>query len=149
MAVPRGPRLLSSAPFTQYRYVVTNRSLGSSMSKHAFDMQEIMAPVLNKDIIWLLLTLTAKLAAYLLLLSLTFIILCSWDRHPESEAEPTLLSELSISLLSGVSSVLVCVSLGEQVSEVFLFTSSLRWWGLCLCLSEWDVLLYFDNSHWY
>ena len=77
MAVTRGPRLLPSAPFTLYECFVINWGLGSNLSKHVSDMQEIVAPVLNKDIIWLLLTLTGKLATYLLLLSLTSIISCS------------------------------------------------------------------------
>ena len=98
-------------------------------------MQEIVAPVLNGTI-WLLLTLTGKLAAYLLLLSLTSIISCTRDSHLESEAESLVLSELSISVLSGVSSILVGVCLGVQVSEVISFTLSLLQWGLCLHLSE-------------
>ena len=75
VAVPRGPRLLPSVPFTLYGCFVIN--LGSNLSKHVFIMQEIVTPVLNKNTIWLLLTLTGKLAAYLLLLSLISFISCS------------------------------------------------------------------------
>ena len=49
VAVPRGPKQLPSAPLTLYVHCVINGGLGSSLSKHAFDMQEIVAPVLNND----------------------------------------------------------------------------------------------------
>ena len=55
-----------------------------------------MAPVSNKDTIWLLLALTGKLSSYLLLPSLTFTILWFQDSHLESRAEFLVLSELSI-----------------------------------------------------
>ena len=50
MIVPRGLRLLLSAPFALYVCVSASGVLGSSLSNHAFDMQEIMALVSNKDI---------------------------------------------------------------------------------------------------
>ena len=75
MVLPRGPRLLPSAPFTLYVCCVIMGDLGSSLSKQPFDMQDIVEPVSNKDSVWLL--LTGNLAAYLLPLSLTSIILCS------------------------------------------------------------------------
>ena len=65
MAVPRGLRLLPSVRFTLYGWFVINRGLESNLSEHAFYMQEIMAPVLNKDTVWFLLTLTGKLAGIL------------------------------------------------------------------------------------
>ena len=54
--------MLPSAPFTLYVHVAVNGELGSSLSKHAFDMWEIVAPLSNKDTVWLLI-LTGKLAA--------------------------------------------------------------------------------------
>ena len=74
--VPRGPKILLSAPFSLCAYFVINRGLKYSWSKHAFDMQEIVAPVSNNDTIWLLLTLTGKLAEYLLSMNLASIIAC-------------------------------------------------------------------------
>ena len=94
VVVPRGPTLLPSAPFTLYVHVAVNRSLRSSLPKHAFDMQEIVAPVSKKDTVWLLLILTGKLAAYLVSLSLTWLFHFS---HSESETESMILSELSTS----------------------------------------------------
>ena len=111
VVVPRGPRLLPSAQFTLYVCLVINRGLGSSLSKHVFGIQETVAPVSNEDTICLLLILTGKLAAYLLSLSLTPIILCSQDSHSESEAESAVLFELSTSVLSGMSSVSVVMCL--------------------------------------
>ena len=99
MVVPRGPRLLPSAPFTLYVNLVMNGGLGSNLSKHTFYMQGTVAPISIKDTIWLLLTLTGKLAAYLLSLSLTYIISCSLDSHLESKAGSVVLSELSLSVL--------------------------------------------------
>ena len=52
-------------------YVSVSVVMGSNLSKHAFDMQEIVAPVLNKDIVQLLVIVTGKLAAYLVSLNLT------------------------------------------------------------------------------
>ena len=85
--VPRGPRLLPSAPFTLYVYCVNKGGLGFSLSKQVFDMQDIVLPVSNKNTVWLLLTLTGKLAAYLLSLSFTSIISWFCNIHSQSEAE--------------------------------------------------------------
>ena len=82
------------------------------MSKYAIDMQEMRASVLKKYTIRLLLTLTGKVAAYLLSLSLTAIILCSCDSHLESEAESVGLSELCMLELSGMPSISVDMCLG-------------------------------------
>ena len=68
----------------------------------------------------MLLTLTGKLAAYLLLMGSTSITSCSIDSY--SELESTVLFELSISVLSGVLSHFVGVSLAVPVSEVISFT---------------------------
>ena len=85
-------------------------------------MWDIVVPVSNNDTVWLLLTLTVKLAAYLLSLSLTSIILCSSDSHLESEAESEMQSELSISEMSGISLDSVVMCRGGQVLEVISFT---------------------------
>ena len=66
MAVPRGPRLLPSTPCTLYGCFAISRGLELSLSKHDFYMQEIVAPVSNRDTSWLLLTFTGKIEAYLL-----------------------------------------------------------------------------------
>ena len=72
---------------------------GSSLSKHAFDIQDIVAPVSNKDIV-LLLIVTGKFAVYLMLLNLTLMISFSHDSHSEFKEESGLLSELSESQCS-------------------------------------------------
>ena len=54
-----GQRLLPSVPFTLCVFVCTNVSLGCSLSKHAFDIQEIVAPV---SIVLFLLIVTGKFA---------------------------------------------------------------------------------------
>ena len=134
--VPRGPRLLPSAPLTLYVCVCVNVSLGSSLSKHVFDIHEMVVPLSNKEIFVLLLTVTRKFAKYLVLLNLTSIISFSFDIHSESEEVSSMLSELSelwcSLLISGPERVLldVCVRL------VTSLTSSLLLSGLCLCLSE-------------
>ena len=74
------------------------------MSKHAFDMQEMVAPVSNREMVLLLLIVTGKFAAYFLLLNLTSIILSAHDSHSESEEESQLLSGLSESCGSLISS---------------------------------------------
>ena len=55
VVVPGELRLLQSAPFTLSVCVCINVSLGSSLSKHAFDMQEMVSPVSNKDMVLFLL----------------------------------------------------------------------------------------------
>ena len=76
----------------------------SSLSKQVFEIQNIVAPVSNNDTVSLLLTLTWKLAAYLLSLSLTSTISCSCNSHSESQAESEMQLELSMLVLTGVSS---------------------------------------------
>ena len=76
----------------------------------------------QKVTVLLLLTFTGKLAAYLLLLSLTSITSCSIDSDLESELQSAVLSKLPISVLHGASSIFIGVCLGVQVSEVILFT---------------------------
>ena len=66
-----------------------------SLSKHAFDMQEMVAPVSNKDMVLFLLIVTGKSAAYFVLLNLTSIISSACASHSESEEELSILSELS------------------------------------------------------
>ena len=135
VVVPRGPRLLPLAPLTLYICVCVNVGLGSSLSKHLFDIQEIVAPVSNKDIVLLLLTVTGKFAAYFVLLNLTSIISFSFDRHSKSKEELTMLLELSESwcslLLSGSERVLLDVC----VEFVISLSLSLLLHGLFLCLS--------------
>ena len=50
-----GQRLFPLAPFTLYIFVCTNFGLGSSLSKHALDIHEIVAFVPNRDIVLFLL----------------------------------------------------------------------------------------------
>ena len=64
VVVPQGPRLLPLASFTLYIYVCINVGLGSSLSKHAFDIQEMVVPVSNKDMALFLLIITGKFVAY-------------------------------------------------------------------------------------
>ena len=60
VVVARGPRLLL-VPFTLYVYVCINVSLASSLSKHTFDIQEMVVPVSNKDMVLFLLISTGYL----------------------------------------------------------------------------------------
>ena len=50
VVVPRRPRLLPLVSFTLYVCVCFSIGLGSSLSKHAFDIQEMVMPGSNKDI---------------------------------------------------------------------------------------------------
>ena len=113
VVVPRGLRLLPSAPFTLYVCVCFSVGLGSSLSKHAFDIQEMVVPVSDKDIVLLLLIVTGKFVAYFVLLNLTSVIWFSHDSHSKSEEELSMLSELSESwcslLFSGSGGVLLDV----------------------------------------
>ena len=85
-------------------------------------MQDFVVPISNKDTVSLLLILTGKLAAYLLSLSFTFIILYSCDSRLESEAESKMQSELSMSVFTGLLSGSVVTCWGVQVLEVISFT---------------------------
>ena len=71
VVILRGQRLLPLAPFTLYLCVCTNAGLSWSLLKHSFYIQEIVAPVSNREIVLFLLTVTGKFTAYLTLLSLT------------------------------------------------------------------------------
>ena len=92
---PRGPRLLPSAPLTLYVCVCTNSGLSGSLSKHAFDTQEMVAPVSNREMVLFLLIVTGRFAAYFIMLNLTSIISSAFDGHSESNVESRLLSGLS------------------------------------------------------
>ena len=87
--------------------------LGSSLSKYAFDIQDIVAPVSNKDIVFVLLIVTEKFVACFVLLNLNSVISFCHDSHSESEEESSMLSELSRSwcslLFSGSDGVLLGV----------------------------------------
>ena len=127
LAVWRGPRLFLSMLFTLYEYFVINRDLGPTCQNMISTCRRLIY-LYEKWDCSILLTFTGKLAAYLLLLSLTFITSCSLDSHLESKLESAVLSELSelsISVLSGVSSLFVDVCFGVPISEIILFTSSL------------------------
>ena len=80
---------------TDFVCVCLSVGLGPSFSKHAFDIQEMVAPMSNKDIGSLLLIVTGKFAVYFVLLNLTSIISFSHDSHFESKEELSMLSELS------------------------------------------------------
>ena len=95
MVIPIGLKLLLSAPFTLYVFVCTNVGLGCSLSKHAFDIQEIVTPVSNREMVLFLFIVTGKFASYFILLNLTSIILSALDSHSESHEESRLLSGLS------------------------------------------------------
>ena len=100
----------------------------------------MVAPVSNKDIVLLLLTMTRKCAANFVLLNLTLIILFSFAFHFESKEEFSMLSELSESWCSLLILGSEKVSLDVCVELVILLMSSLLLNGLCLCLTEWDLL---------
>ena len=70
------------------------------MSKHVFDIQEMVAPMSNKDMVLFLLIITGKFATYFVLLNLTSIILSVHDSHSESKEESSMLSEQSESWCS-------------------------------------------------
>ena len=89
-----GTRLLLLAPFTLNVCVWTNAGLGCNLSKHAFDMKEMVTPVSNREMVLLLLIVTGKFAAYFILLNLTSIISSVHNSHSESDEESRLLSEL-------------------------------------------------------
>ena len=71
--------------------------LGLSLSKHAFDQQEMVVPVSHNYMVLFLLIVTGKFAEYFVLLNLTSIISSSYDSHSESEEEFSMLSGLSVS----------------------------------------------------
>ena len=55
----------------------------------------MVAPVSNREMVLLLLSVTGKFAAYFKLLRLTSIISLAYDSHSESEEESMLLTRLS------------------------------------------------------
>ena len=67
IVVPRGLTLLLSAPLTLYVCVCVSVGFGSRLSKHAFDMEEMVAHVSNKNIVLFLLIVTRKFGAYFVL----------------------------------------------------------------------------------
>ena len=83
------------APFTLYVCVSTNAGLCCNLSKHAFDMQEMIGPVLNREMVLLLLIVTGKFAVCFILPHLTSMILSAHYNHSESDEESRLLSGLS------------------------------------------------------
>ena len=89
-------RLLPLAPLTLYVCVCVSVGLGSSLSKHVFDIQEMVAPLSNKDIVLMLLIVTGKFAVYFVLFNFSSIISLSFDSHSQSKEESSMLSELSV-----------------------------------------------------
>ena len=87
MVILIGPRPLPLVPFTLYVCVCTNCGLGCSLSKHAFDIQEIVALVSNKEMVLVLLIVTGKFEAYFILLNLNSINLSAQDSHSVSDEE--------------------------------------------------------------
>ena len=118
MVIPIRPRLLPSAPFTLYVCVCTNAGFGCSLLKHAFDIQEIVAPVSNREMMLFLLIVTGKFAAYFILLILTSIISSACNSHSESDGESGLLSGLLESLGTLISSGSDFVFLDAHVSSI-------------------------------
>ena len=57
-------------------------------------MQEMVAPVSNREMVLLLLIVTGKFAVFFILLYLTSIISSAHDSHSESDEESRLLSGL-------------------------------------------------------
>ena len=60
-------------------------------------MQEMVAPMSNREMALLLLTVTGKFAAYFILLNLTSIILPAHDSHSVSDEKSRLPSGLFVS----------------------------------------------------
>ena len=76
-------------------WVCVSLGLGSTLSKHAFDIQEMVVPESNRHIVSLSLIVTGKSVVYFVLLNLTSVSLFSLDSHSESEDESSMLSEQS------------------------------------------------------
>ena len=91
----KGTETVAISIITLYIYVNDSVGLGSSFSKHAFDIKEMVMHMSNKDTVLLLLILTRKCVAYFVLLNLISIILFSHDSHSKSDKELSMLSELS------------------------------------------------------
>ena len=136
VVIPIGPRLFPLAPFTLYIFFWTNVGLGCNLSTHAFDIQEIVAHVSNRDIALFLLIVTGKFAAYFMLPNLTSIISSFHDNHSESDEEARLLSGLSESLESLISSGTDFVFLDVCGCPIILLTWLLVLCDLHVCLFE-------------
>ena len=67
--------------------VCTNVGFGCILSKYAFDIQDMVAPVSNKEMVLFLLTVTGKFAIYFMLLNFTSIISSAHYSHSESDEE--------------------------------------------------------------
>ena len=65
--------------------------------KTCFDIQEMVAPVSNREMVVLLLIGTGKFPTYFILLNLTSIISSAHDGHSEHEEESMLPSRLLVS----------------------------------------------------
>ena len=87
VVIPIEPRLFPLASFTLYVLVCTNVGLGCSLLKDAFGIQDMVAPVSNRDTGLFLLIVTGKFAAYFMLLNLTSIISSAHDSHSEYDEE--------------------------------------------------------------
>ena len=132
MVIPIGQRLFPLAPFILYIFVCTNFGLGCRLLNHALDIHEIVAPVLNRDIMLFLIMVTGKFVAYFMLLNFISIISSVHDSHSESDEESKLPSGLVESWGSLVSSGSDFVLLGVHVCPLISLTWSL---GLCvLCI---------------
>ena len=106
------------------------------LSKHTFDIQEIVAPVSNREMVLFLLIVTGKFTAYFILLNLTSIIASAHDSHSESDEESRLLSGLLEAWEYLTSSCSAFVFLDVHVCPIILLTWSLVLCDLHLCLSE-------------
>ena len=85
-------------------------------------MQEMVAPVSNREMVLLLLIVTGKFAAYFILVNLTSIISSAYDSHSEADEESRLLSGLSKSWGSLISSGSVFVVSDAHVWPIILLT---------------------------
>ena len=97
---------------------------GSSLLKHAFDIQEMVAPVSDKDMVLFLLIVTGKFVTYFVLLNLTSITSSSCDSHSISEEELSMPSELSYSWCSLLFLGSDGALLGVQAELITSLTSS-------------------------
>ena len=100
----------------------TKVGIGCSLSKHAIDMQEIVAPIPNREMVSFSLIVTGKFTAFVMLLNLTSMILSAHDSHSETDKESKLLSGLSESWGSLISSGSDFVFLDAHVSPIISLT---------------------------
>ena len=92
------------------------------MLKHAFDIQEIVAPVSNREMVLFLLIVTGNFAEYFILPNLTSIISSAHDSHSESGEVSRLLSGLIESCGSVISSGSDFVFLDAHACPIILLT---------------------------